>query len=59
MKRLLLGLMAIAAFFLPLSQNVQAHWVVYRHIYVYHHVYWHHRSWQHGHWYAGPWHSGY
>jgi len=40
MKKFLLGLIAVAAVFLPLSQNAQAHWVHY--VYVYHHVYWHH-----------------
>jgi hypothetical protein len=40
MKKFLLGLITVAAVFLPLSQNAQAHWVHY--VYVYHHVYWHH-----------------
>jgi hypothetical protein len=36
MKKFLLGLIAVAAVFLPLSQNAQAHWVrdVYHHVYV-------------------------
>jgi len=46
MKKFLLGLIAVAAVFLPLSQNAQAHWVHY--VYVYHHVYWHHHYWHHG-----------
>ena len=46
MKKFLLGLVAVAAVFLPLSQNAQAHWVYY--VYVYHHVYWHNRYWHHG-----------
>jgi hypothetical protein len=45
MKKFLLGLVAVAAVFLPLSQNAQAHWV---HVYVYHHVYWHNHYWHHG-----------
>ena len=44
MKKFLLGLSAVAALLLPLSQNAQAHWVVY------HHVYWHHHYWHHGYW---------
>jgi hypothetical protein len=58
MKKILLGLSAVLALLLPLSQNAQAHWVVYRHIYVYHHVYSNHRSWHHGYWDAGIWHPG-
>jgi len=46
MKKFLLGLIAVAAVFLPLSQNTQAHWVHY--VYVYHHVYWHQHYWHHG-----------
>jgi hypothetical protein len=46
MKKFLLGLIAVAAVFLPLSQNAQAHWVHY--VYVYHHVYWHQHYWHHG-----------
>jgi hypothetical protein len=53
MKKILLGLSAVVAVFLPLSQNAQAHWVVY------HHVYWHHHYWHHGYWYGGVWHPGY
>ena len=53
MKRFLLGLSAIVAVFLPLNQNAQAHWVYYRKVYVYRHVYTHH--WHHGYW---GWHPG-
>jgi len=58
MKKLLLGLSAVVAVLLPLSQNAQAHWVVYRKVYVYHHVYSHHRCWHPGYWYAGYWNRG-
>ena len=53
MRKFLLGLIAVAAVFLPLSQNAPAHWVYYRKIYVYHHVYANHGCWHHGYWYAG------
>jgi hypothetical protein len=46
MKKFLLGLSAVVAVLLPLSQNAQAHWVYYHHVYVYHHAYWNH--WHHG-----------
>jgi hypothetical protein len=59
MKKLLLGLSAVVTVLLPLSQNAQAHWVVYHKVYIYHHVYVHHRSWHPGYWYAGFWHPGY
>ena len=60
MKKFLLGLIAVAAFLLPLSQNAQAHWVYYHHYYHgYHYAYWHHRYWHHGYWYAGNWYPGY
>jgi hypothetical protein len=59
MKTFLLSLSAVASLLLPLSQNAQAHWVYYRKVYVYHHVYWHHRHWHPGHWYAGLWYPGY
>ena len=60
MKKFLLGLIAVAAVLLPLSQNAQAHWVYYRHYYHgYHYAYWHHRYWHHGYWYAGSWYPGY
>ena len=55
MKRFLLGLSAIVAVFLPLNQNAQAHWVYYRKVYVYRHVYTHHHYWHHGY---GGWHPG-
>jgi hypothetical protein len=51
-----LGLSAAVAILLPLSQNAQAHWVVYRKVYVYHHGY--HRCWHHGYWSGGFWHPG-
>jgi len=60
MKKFLLGLIAVAAVLLPLSQNAQAHWVYYHHYYHgYHYAYWHHRYWHHGYWYAGNWYPGY
>ena len=34
MNKFLLGLSAVVAVFLPLSQNAQAHWVIYRKVYV-------------------------
>jgi hypothetical protein len=58
MKRFLSGLSAVGAFLSPLSQSAQAHWVVYRKVYVYHHVYSHHRYWHHGYWSGGCWHPG-
>ena len=58
MKKFLLGLIAVAAVLLPLSQNAQAHWGYYHHYYGYHHAYWH-RSWHGGYWYGGFWHPGY
>jgi hypothetical protein len=57
MKKFLLGLIAIAAVLLPLSQNAQAHWGYYHH-YGYRHAYWH-RAWHGGYWYGGFWHPGY
>jgi hypothetical protein len=59
MKKFLLSLSAVVALLLPLSQNAQAHWVYYRKVYVYRHVYSHHRSWHPSYWYAGFWHPGY
>ena len=50
MNKFLLGLSSIVAVFLPLSQNAQAHWVVYRKVYVYRHVYSHYHYWHHGYW---------
>ena len=58
MKNILLGLSAVVAVLLPLSQNAQAHWVYYPKVYVYRHVYVHHRYWHHGYWYAGFWYPG-
>jgi hypothetical protein len=55
MKRSLLGLVAVAAISLPLSQSAQAHWGYYHRTYGYHH----HRSWHPGYRYAGFWHPGY
>jgi hypothetical protein len=55
MKKFLLGLSAVVAVLLPLSQNAQAHWVYYRKVYVYHHVYVHHRTWHHDYWHPGYW----
>ena len=60
MKKFLLGLIAVAAVLLPLSQSAQAHWVYYHHYYHgYHYAYWHHRHWHPGYWYAGCWYPGY
>jgi hypothetical protein len=60
MRKLLLGLIAVAAVLLPLSQNAQAHWGYYHHYYGgYHQAYWHHRYWHGGFWYGGYWHPGY
>jgi hypothetical protein len=60
MKTFLLGLIAVAAVLLPLSQNAQAHWGYNHHYYGgYHHAYWHHRYWHGGFWYGGYWHPGY
>jgi hypothetical protein len=50
MKNFLLGLIAVAAFFLPLGQHAQAHWAQYG----YQRAYWHH-----GYWYGGYWDPGY
>jgi len=55
MKKFLLGLSAVVAVLLPLSQSAQAHWVYYRKVYVYRHVYVHHQSWHHGYWHPGYW----
>jgi hypothetical protein len=60
MRKFLLGLIAVAAVLLPLSQNAQAHWVYYHHYYHgYHYAYWHHRYWHHGYWNDGCWYPGY
>jgi hypothetical protein len=50
MKKFLLGLIAVAAVLLPLSQNAQAHWGYYHRYYGDHHAYWHHRYWYSGYW---------
>ena len=55
MKKILLGLLAVGAVFLPLTQNAEAHGGYYR----YHRAAWHHRYWRHGYWYGGYWHPGY
>ncbi|MBV8141085.1 MAG: hypothetical protein JOZ60_03475 [Verrucomicrobia bacterium] len=54
MKKSLLGLIAVAAAFAPLTQTAQAHWGYYHQYYEH----WHHRFWHHGYWYAGYWHPG-
>jgi hypothetical protein len=60
MRKFLLGLIAVAAILLPLSQNAQAHWGYYHHYYGgYHQAYWHHRYWHGGFWNGGYWHPGY
>jgi hypothetical protein len=59
MKKILSGLIGVAAVFLPLGQNAQAQWGYYHHYYSYHHAYSHHRYWHNGYWYAGQWHAGY
>jgi hypothetical protein len=60
MRKFLLGLIAVAAVLLPLSQNAQAHWGYYHHYYGgYHQAYWHHRYWHGGFWNGGYWHPGY
>lgn len=58
MKKFFLGLIAVAAVLLPMSQNAEAHWVGYHH-YWGHYGYVHHRYWHGGHWYGGYWHPGY
>lgn len=45
---------AVAAVFLPLSQNANAYWDYYHHYNGYHRAFWHH-----GYWYGGHWHPGY
>jgi len=64
MKKFLLGLVAVAAVLLPMSQNAQAYWVHYSHYYghpYYGHpyAYAHHRYWHRGYWYGGYWHTGF
>ncbi len=58
MKKFLLGLLAVSAMLLPMSQSAQAHWVYYHHYYPYHHFYARH-YWHYGYWYGGFWHPGY
>ena len=53
MKKFLLGLIAVAAVLLPLSQSAQAHWCYYRHYYGYHRAYWDHPYWHHGYYWTG------
>ena len=60
MRKFLLGLIAVAAVLLPLSQSAQAHWGYYHHYYGgYHQAYWQHRYWHGGFWNGGYWHPGY
>jgi hypothetical protein len=59
MKKLFLSVIAVAAVFLTPGQKANAHWVVYRRVYVYHHVYSHRHYWHHGYWSGGYWHPGY
>jgi hypothetical protein len=55
MKKLTLGLIAVSAILLPLSQSAQARWVNYRHC----HAYPPRQCWHPGYWYAGCWYPGY
>jgi hypothetical protein len=59
MKKFLLGLVAVAAILLPMSQSAQAHWVYYHHYDGYHRVYAQRHFWHHGYWYGGCWYPGY
>jgi hypothetical protein len=64
MKKLLLGLVAVAAVLLPMSQNAQAWGHYYYHGYYHHYwghpyAYAHHRYWHGGYWYGGVWYPGY
>ena len=74
MRKFLLGLIAVAAVLLPMSQNAQAYWGHYHgyygHRYYGHGYYGHgyygrgyygysHRYWHGGYWYGGYWHAGY
>ena len=60
MRKFLLGLIAVVAVLLPMSQKAQAHWGYYHHYYGgYRHAYWHHRYWHRGYWYGGFWRPGY
>jgi hypothetical protein len=58
MKKFLLGLVAVAAILLPMTQSAQAHWGCYHRSCGYH-VCEHRRCWHHGCWYGGCWHAGY
>jgi hypothetical protein len=58
MKKFLLGLIAVAAVLLPMSQNAQAH-VYYHHYWGGYHYAYGHRYWHHGYWYGGFWHAPY
>jgi hypothetical protein len=59
MKKFLLGLTAVAAILLPMSQNAQAHWVHGYHYYGHPYGYAHHGYWHGGYWHGGFWHAGY
>jgi hypothetical protein len=59
MKKFLLGLLAVSAMLLPMSQSAQARWVYYHRWYPYHHIYVHRHYWHPGYWYAGCWYPGY
>jgi hypothetical protein len=59
MKKFFLGLIAVAAVLLPMSQNAEAHWVHYHGYYGHHYGYANHRYWHRGYWYGGYWHAAY
>jgi hypothetical protein len=59
MRKFLLGLLAVLAMLLPMSQSAQARWVYYHRYYPYHHIYVHRHYWHPGYWYAGFWYPGY
>jgi hypothetical protein len=59
MRKFLLGLLAVLAILLPMSQSAQARWVYYHRYYPYHHIYLHRHYWHPGYWYAGFWYPGY
>jgi hypothetical protein len=58
MKKFLLGLVAVLAMLLPMSQSAQAHWAYYHHYCGYHRVC-ASRHWHHGYYYGGYWYPGY
>jgi hypothetical protein len=65
MKKFLLGLIAVVAVLLPMSQKAEAH-VYYHHYWGGYHHYWGgyhyaygHRYWHHGYWYGGIWYPPY